>query len=76
MLLMLTLNVFEEDQKRFRLLDRQILLSQASYEGALLRDEPRADFDVPPDHPEFGFVFVHRHMIAGVTRPGGVYLPF
>lgn len=70
MFFMLALNVLEEDQERLCLLGRQIPLSQASDEGALLRDEPRADFDVPPYHPEFSFAFAHRQIIAGVTRPG------
>ena len=75
MLLMLALNVLEEDQERLRLLGRQISLSQVSDEGTLLRNVPVADFDVPPDHTEFGFAFAHRHIVAGRTRLVSVCFP-
>jgi hypothetical protein len=74
-LFVLTLGVLEDDQKRIRLLSGSIPLSQASDKGALLRDEARADFDVPPDHPECSLAFAHRHSIAGATRLGGVCFP-
>jgi hypothetical protein len=75
MLLMLALNVLEEDQERLRLLGRQISLSQVSDEGTLLRNVPVADFDVPPNHTEFGFAFAHRHIVAGRTRLVSVCFP-
>ncbi|CAO4185469.1 hypothetical protein IHEIED_04689 [Methylorubrum populi] len=59
MVLMLALKVLEGGQERFRRASRQALLSQASDEGALLRDVLGTVLDVPPDHIEFGFAFAH-----------------
>ncbi|WP_456016563.1 hypothetical protein [Methylorubrum populi] len=56
---MLALKVLEGGQERFRRASRQALLSQASDEGALLRDVLGTVLDVPPDHIEFGFAFAH-----------------
>ncbi|WP_177303130.1 hypothetical protein [Methylobacterium sp. 174MFSha1.1] len=56
---MLTLKVLKGGKERLRFVRRQVLPAQVSDEGALLRDVPGTVLDVPPDHIEFGFAFVH-----------------
>lgn len=60
MVLVLMLKVLEDDEERCRFISRQALPPQVSDDGALLRNVPGTALDVPPDHNEFGFAFVHR----------------
>jgi len=67
--LVLALEFLEGGEQGLRLLDGQAVRSQAGHEGALSGDLSLAFADMPSDHREFVFLWVHSAIIADRRWP-------